>query len=167
MRSQLELLAADAEQVVIGAGGLICDRALDGWQVVVWMPDAAGSVALKILGAEVRLAGSEVAIAADIKLPLVQITPALDASSGVRQCQTYLCDRSDPGGARVGRPGPQAVADGVFHHRLSFAAQAFKAQALGACGSPAAVEVVEVFRATDMRWSIGPSAGRTVTTQVH
>ncbi len=162
VRSQLELMAESAEQAVIWAGGLICDRALAGWQVVVWLPEVTGSVALTILGAEARAAGSEVAIAGT-GVPLVRLAPV---PAGAEQLQTYLCDRPDPGEAATGRASPQVVVDGVLHHRLSFAARAFKAQALTACGRAGSVGEVEMFRPTDLRWSIGPSAGRTVTTQV-
>ncbi|MDF3335972.1 hypothetical protein P3H80_00980 [Mycolicibacterium septicum] len=155
-------MAESAEQAVIWAGGLICDGALAGWQVVVWLPEVTGSAALTILGAEARGAGPEVAIA-ETGAPLVRIAPG---QAGAGQLQTYLCDRSDLGGAATGRASPQAVVDGVLHHRLSFAARAFKAQALTACGRPGPVREVETFRPTDLRWSIGPSAGRTVTTQV-
>lgn len=165
VRSQLELMAESAEQAVIWAGGLLCDRALAGWQVVVWLPEETGSVALTILGAEARGAGPEVVIA-DTGAPLVRLTLGPNGPAGAHQLQTYLCDRSDLGGAATGRSSPQAVVDGVLHHRLSFAARAFKAQALTACGRPGPVGEVEMFRPTDLRWSIGPSAGRTVTTQV-
>lgn len=162
VRSQLELMAESAQQAVIWAGGLICDRALAGWQVVVWLPEVTSSVALTILGAETRVAGSEVAIA-DTGVPLVRLAPG---PAGAGQLQTYLCDRPDPVGAAPGRASPQAVVDGVLHHRLSFAARAFKALALTACGRPGPVGEIETFRPADLRWSIGPSAGRTVTTQV-
>lgn len=165
MRSQLELMAESAEQAVIWAGGLLCDRALAGWQVVVWLPEVTKSVALKILGAEARVAGSEVAIVGTV-MPLVRIASGSGGPAGAGQLQTYLCDRTDPAGAATGSASPQAVVDGVLHHRLSFAARAFKAHALMACGRPGPVGEVEMFRPTDLRWSIGPSAGRTVTTQV-
>jgi len=50
---KVQVWAADPADAVLWAGGLICDHALDGWDVMVLLPNPSNSSALQILGAKV------------------------------------------------------------------------------------------------------------------
>lgn len=154
MRSQLEVVAGSPAEAVTWAGGLMYDRALDGWQVLVWLPEGVDPLALQILGAEIRHGVTEAAVAA-LGAPVIRIGMDPDGSGRMRTAQTYACESSV--GSDVNGTGPNITPDAygsAFHHRLSAAARAFKTYALRASGSDAAVEESETFRPTDQRWGI-------------
>ncbi|WP_135454614.1 hypothetical protein [Mycobacterium sp. DL99] len=154
MRSLLEVMAESAEQAVIWAGGLICDRALEGWAVVVWLPELAATPALEIVGAQTRVCALDAEMTG-AGAPLVRISQA-----GAPRIQTYVCDVPASDG-----PPSEGIclvsADSAFQHRLSGAARAFKAQALNACGSPADVGKTEAFRPADRGWVARPAVAAT------
>lgn len=133
----MEVWADDPAGVVLWAGGLICDHALDGWGVVVRLPTLAADRALEILGAVVHRQEDRPR-PAEPGLPMVSISAACDAPDRAAPVASYL------GGP--GFPTCSAFADNGFRHRLSAGARAFKAHALRASGLSADVAPIEVFR---------------------
>ncbi|MGV0783127.1 hypothetical protein [Mycolicibacterium peregrinum] len=152
MRAQLDVLAKSAEQAVIWAGGLICDRALGGWAVVVWLPETVGTPALKILGAETRI-GVLDAEFADTGTTLVRVGHSLSSAAERPRHQTYRCVPPVSHSSPHDGSGRQVSSDDALQHRLSMAARAFKEQALRACGSLASAGFTEHFRPAEQRWS--------------
>lgn len=136
VRSQMEVWAHDPTGAVLWAGGLICDRAMAGWDVVVRLPVPSDGRSLKILGAGVR-GHEEQYVPPDLGSPLVTLSDASADPHREREALSYLC----------GPVGPDRLpfADNSFRHRLSVGARAFKAHALRASGLPLEVATTELF----------------------
>jgi len=136
VRSQMEIWTNDPAGAVLWAGGLICDRAMAGWDVVVRLPVPSDGRSLKILGADVR-GHEEQYVPLDLGSPLVTLSDASSDTDRGREALSYLC-------GPVG-PDSLSLADNGFRHRLSVGARAFKAQALRASGLPGEVASTELF----------------------
>ncbi|MDA4110563.1 MAG: hypothetical protein GX610_08225 [Rhodococcus sp.] len=54
MECQLELSAARVAELISVAGGWLCDRAMAGWTVTVWVPDRDHVRSLSVLGVTAR-----------------------------------------------------------------------------------------------------------------
>jgi len=132
VRSHMQVWAADPADAVLWAGGLICDHALDGWDVMVLLPNPSNSSALQILGAKVDVHDSHSA-PTDSAHPVVTISAASDDPDREPQPTCYVC-------------GPFEEYGYGFRHRLSAGARAFKAHALRAAGLSADVASTELFR---------------------
>ena len=149
VRYRLDVVATSAVDVVEHVGGWLFDRASAGWEVTVLVADPSDDRPLRILGAE-----------------MLDLTTILDSGGSGRQPHTLavaadtlgrdertgdgLRRALDDGGIQVvgwgeGWPtAPEYRVDPVLH-RLSAAAQVFKAQALVAAGARAPrVEETEV-----------------------
>jgi hypothetical protein len=139
------VVAPTLVDVVRCAGGLLVDRVLAGWETTVLVTDPADTRPLRILGA--RPVDLESALASPGPVPRAEEI-AVDAS---------LCGSDD----RVRRMVQEALYEGSadvrlwggpcpakLEHRLSFAARAFKAQALAAAAAPFESIDVELFNAT-------------------
>lgn len=135
MRSKLEVWAVEPADAVLWAGGLICDRALGGWDVVVLLANPSDDRALDILGAEIRGRESHSA-PSDLANQVVTIRVGSDDLDETPQVEYYVCGPF----ALDGRDGRG------FRHRLSAGARAFKAHALRAAGLEAEVATAEMFR---------------------
>jgi hypothetical protein len=158
MRPRLTALAPSVVEVVRYAGGWLFDRAMAGWDVTVITSDHSDSRPLRILGASVR----------DLETTLAVPVLGTCLSTIAVRSDLYDCDARvrrmvlatfDEGLAEVrfwGDPRPEdldGTADPVWH-RLSFAARAFKAQALAAAAAEAADpnEDIEVYgKLADLR----------------
>ncbi|MFC8046164.1 hypothetical protein [Nocardia sp. NPDC057353] len=150
MRYRLDIVGVDVLDVVQHAGGWLFDRAVAGWDVTVLVADLADARPLRILGAEVLELESVLATGGRGRQP-----HALAIASEVLAADTRthrgLVKALDDGGMEVvvwgesWPPPPEHRIEPVVH-RLSVAAQAFKAQALAAAGVPAVPGEVEVFR---------------------
>lgn len=136
MRFRLEVWAPNPADAVLWAGGLICDRALDGWDVLVSLPLRSDGRALEILGAEVGRHQAQSG-PADLRTTLVKIDASSQEFDRAQQLFSYVC-----GPAQC---LPSVAGDG-FRHRLSLAARAFKSYALKVSGLAAEVDATEVFR---------------------
>lgn len=137
MRSRLEVWAGDPAEAVLWAGGLICDRALDGWDVVVLLPDRSAGHALKILGATVDSHESHPR-PTGLTGPMLTISAASGDPDQEPYVRSYVCGLFEP------------VGHG-FRHRLSAGARAFKSYALRAAGLETEVAAAEMFRTTKLR----------------
>lgn len=151
MRYRLDVVAANVADVVRFAGGWLFDRAMAGWDVTALVADHPDERPLQILGAQVL--DLEYALATVGNRPAPQTLAAaadlFNCDSRVRQGVLQALDQGATEVTLWGRTWPAELADsvGLVQHRLSAAAQAFKAQAYGAVAiSAESIEPVETFR---------------------
>jgi hypothetical protein len=151
MRYRLDVVASSVIDVVRFAGGWLFDRAMAGWDVTVLVADHPDDRPLHILGA--RTIDLENALASAGTRPRPQ---ALAAAADLFGCDSRVrrgvLQALDHGVTEVtlwGETWPAELDDsvGLVQHRLSTAAQTFKAQALAAAASPASpIGLTETFR---------------------
>jgi hypothetical protein len=151
MRYRLDVVASSVLDVVRSAGGWLFDRAMAGWDVTVLLTDRPDARPLQILG--VRTLDLEDALASVATRPRPQ---ALAAAAEVFGCDSRVrlgvLQALDHGVTEVTLWGETCPAElgesvGLVQHRLSSAAQTFKAQALAAAASPTSpIGVTETFR---------------------
>jgi hypothetical protein len=158
VRYRLDVVAADVADVVRFAGGWLFDRAMAGWDVTVLLADHPDDRPLQILGAQIvdleyalatvghRSPPQTLAVAADL----------FDCDSRVREGVLRALDQGATEVTLWGHTWPAELHSvGLVEHRLSAAARAFKAQALGATGMRAdSIGPIEIFRSRVMS---GPS----------
>jgi hypothetical protein len=151
MRYRLDVVAADVVDVVRFAGGWLFDRAMAGWDVTVLIADHPDDRPLQILGAQAL--DLEFALASVDTRPRPQaLAVAADlfgCDSRVRQGVLQALDHGVTEVTLWGESWPAELDDsvGLVQHRLSMAAQIFKAEALAAAASPqGAVGQTETFR---------------------
>jgi hypothetical protein len=155
MRYRLHVVATGVVDVVKFAGGWLFDRAMAGWDVTVLLADQADCRPLQILGA--RVLDLEDALVSAGTRPKPQALAAaadlLGCDSRVRQGVLHALDHGVTEVALWGENWPVELEGsvGLVQHRLSMAAKIFKAQALAAALSGAAVPhgsigAVETFR---------------------
>lgn len=138
-------------EVVRFAGGWLFDRVMAGWDTTVLTTDHADSRPLRILGATA------------LDLESVLESPDRELRPEAIAVEADLCDRDprvrrmvekalDEGLADVRLWGERCAASvddgvGAMRHQLSFAARAFKAQALAAAAAPFdSIDTVEMFQ---------------------
>jgi hypothetical protein len=155
VRYRLDVVAADVADVVRFAGGWLFDRAMAGWDVTVLVADHPDERPLQILGAQIL--DLEYALATVGHRPPPQTLAAasdlFDCDSRVRQGVLQALDQGATEVTLWGQTWPVELDSHVslVEHRLSAAAQAFKAQALAAAGiSLASAGPVEMFRSRVM-----------------
>ena len=145
------MVAPSKAEVVRFAGGWLFDRAAAGWDVTVLTSDPRDCRPLRILGA--RTTDLESVLASPVRGPRPRAialgADACDCDSRVRR---LVLEALSDGVAEVRCWGDRWPADldgeaTPVRHRLSVAAQAFKAQALAAVAVRADPgEVTETFR---------------------
>jgi hypothetical protein len=156
MRYRLDVVAADVADVVKFAGGWLFDRAMAGWDVsVLLVADHPDGRPLQILGAEILDLEYALATAGHRAPPqtLAAAADLFDCDSRVRQGVVQALDRGTTEVTLWGETWPAELDDsvGLVQHRLSAAAQAFKAQALAAAAMPPdSIGLVETFRSRVM-----------------
>ncbi|MBB5915491.1 hypothetical protein BJY24_004403 [Nocardia transvalensis] len=150
MRYRLDVVATSIVDVVEHAGGWLFDRAVAGWDVTVLLADPSDSRPLRILGAETLDLETVLAAGGQGRRPHA-LAVACEVCSLDPRAQRGLRKALGDGGIEVVVWGegwsapPEHRVDPVLH-RLSVAAQAFKAQALTAAAVPASVGATESFR---------------------
>jgi hypothetical protein len=159
VRYRLDVVAADVVDVVRFAGGWLFDRSMAGWDVTVLVADHADERPLQILGAQIL--DLEYALATVGHRPPPQTLAAaadlFDCDSRVRQGVLQALDQGATEVTLWGQTWPVELDSHIslVEHRLSAAAQAFKAQALAAAGLDArSIAAIEMFRSRVMS---GPS----------
>lgn len=145
---KLAVLAADVADAVNAAGGVIFDRVSAGWRVAVYLEAPGDDRPLRILGAEAHpLPGdlddeSEwpdfVLVAADVHGRNTDVRRFIATAVRSRRAAVAVWE-SD-------RPSEPEKSSGRVDHRLSTAAQAFKAHAICAAGLTSQVSPTESFR---------------------
>lgn len=156
MRYRLDVVASSVVDVLKFAGGWMFDRAMAGWEVTVLVAGHADERPLQILG--VHTLDLEYALATMGQRPRPQALAAASDLFGcdrrIRQGVLRALDHGVTEVALWGETRPAGLDDRVaaVHHRLSAAAQVFKAQALvaaTACGA-APVGATETFLSRDL-----------------
>ena len=151
MRYRLDVVAADVADVVKFAGGWLFDRAMAGWDVTVLLADHSDDRPLQILGAQIVDLEYALATAGQRQPPqtLAAAADLFDCDSRIRQGVLQALDQGATEVTLWGLTWPADLDDsvGLVQHRLSAAAQAFKAQALTAAAMPEdSVGLIETFR---------------------
>jgi len=151
MRYRLDVVAASVVDVVQFAGGWLFDRAMAGWDVTVLVADHPDDRPLQILGAQVL--DLEDALASVESRPHPQALAAaadlFGCDARVRQGVLQALDHGVTEVTLWGESWPDELDDsvGLVQHRLSMAAQIFKAQALAAAAVPrGSIGHIETFR---------------------
>ncbi|OBI74081.1 hypothetical protein [Mycobacterium asiaticum] len=151
MRYRLDVVASSAVDVVRFAGGWLFDRSMAGWDVTVLLTDHPDDRPLHILGA--RTLDLESALASVGTRPRPQaLAAAADLLGSDPRVRTGVLQALDHGVTEVtlwGRTWPAELDDSVgrVQHRLSRAAQTFKAKALAAAAvKTSSISPVESFR---------------------
>jgi hypothetical protein len=157
MRYRLDVVAASVVDVVRFAGGWLFDRAMGGWDVTVLVADHPDDRPLQILGAQVL--DLEEALASVESRPRPQALAAAADLFGcdprVRQGVLQALDHGVTEVTLWGESWPAELDEsvGLVQHRLSMAAQTFKAAALAAAGVPhGSVGHTEIFRSGLLAW---------------
>lgn len=145
---RLDVFSDSVREVVAEAGGWIVDRVLAGWRVTLITDADDGECAGRILGCEVTI-GSAITDALRPRPYGIVLTSARCRTDS--QLQKCIADALDRQIAEISLIGvrPSGRCDPRLRpvtHRLSSAAQAFKAHALLAVGLPdSSVAVTERF----------------------
>ncbi len=157
MRYRLDVVAATVVDVVRFAGGWLFDRAMAGWDVTVLVADHPDDRPLQILGAHVL--DLEEALASVQSRPRPQALAAaadlFGCDSRVRQGVLQALDHGVTEVTLWGENWPAELDEsvGLVQHRLSMAAQIFKAQALAAAAvKQGASGHTEIFRSGLLAW---------------
>ncbi|MBX9639422.1 MAG: hypothetical protein K2X97_06740 [Mycobacteriaceae bacterium] len=160
MRYRLDVVASSVGDVVTFAGGWLFDRSMAGWDVTVLLTDHPDDRPLHILGA--KTLDLETVLGAVGTHPRPQaLAAAADLLGSDPRVRTGVLQALDHGVTEVtlwGTTWPAELDDSVgrVQHKLSMAAQTFKAKALAAAAVAVDyVEPVETFRS-------GLLAGRSV-----
>jgi hypothetical protein len=155
VRYRVDVVAADVADVVRFAGGWLYDRSMAGWDVTVLLADHPDERPLQILGAQIL--DLEYALATVGHRPPPQTLAAaadlFDGDSRVRQGVLQALDQGATEVTLWGQTWPVELDSHVslVEHRLTAAAQAFKAQALAAAGLDArSITATETFRSRVM-----------------
>ncbi|MGH3556789.1 MAG: hypothetical protein ACRDTK_04720 [Mycobacterium sp.] len=151
MRYRLDVVAANVIDVVRFAGGWLFDRVMAGWDVTVLVADHPDERPLQILGAQII--DLEYALASVGQRPPPQALAAaadlIGCDSRVRQGVLQALEQGATEVTLWGETWPAELDDsvGLVQHRLSVAAQAFKAQAFTAAAMPeGSIGLIETFR---------------------
>lgn len=151
MRYRLDVVASSVVDVVRFAGGWLFDRSMAGWDVTVLLTDHPDDRPLHILGAKTLDLESVLASVGTHPRPQA-LAAAADLLGSDPRVRTGVLQALDHGVTEVtlwGTTWPAELDDSVgrVQHRLSMAAQTFKAKALAAAAVPAeSVANVETFR---------------------
>jgi hypothetical protein len=155
VRYRLDVVASDVADVVKFAGGWLFDRAMAGWDVTVGVAEHADERPLRILGAQI-VDLEEALASAGHRTPPQTLAAAADlfgCDSRVREGVVAALDQGVTEVTLWGESWPAELDDtvGLVQHRLSAAAQAFKAQALAAAAMPQeTIGQTETFRSRVM-----------------
>ncbi|WP_280299803.1 hypothetical protein [Nocardia abscessus] len=151
MRYRLDVVASSVVDVVEHAGGWLFDRSVAGWDVTVLVADLSDTRPLRILGAEVLELEQVLASRGQGRQPHA-LAVAAEVCERDSRARRGLSKALNDGGVEVvvwgegWRSPPEHQVDAVVH-RLSVAAQAFKAHALAAAAVPVvSVGMTEAFR---------------------
>ncbi|MGV0837777.1 hypothetical protein [Mycolicibacterium thermoresistibile] len=117
MECMLDVKAMTSAELISTAGGWLCDRAMAGWSVTVWLPRVDHARSFAILGVTARV-----------------LTAGSDDGDGALLVS---------GAAQPDSVGDRAT---PVRHQVSAAGRAFKARALLAAGLPPDSGDLETFR---------------------
>ncbi|MEV0669297.1 hypothetical protein [Mycobacterium sp. NPDC050441] len=152
LRYRLAVLAVSTEEAVRAAGGLICDRAMNGWDVTVVAATLGDLRALQVVGADVVELDSALA-GPNSGPPPHALAISAQLCRADERVRVGLLDTMRTGRTEVTLWGEMPTLElgsplTVVHHQLTIAAIAFKSRALGTL-----IDHTEVF-------GMGPVVGR-------
>jgi hypothetical protein len=171
-------MASDVADAVRAAGGLLYDRSMCGWQVMVCLAECEDDRPLRVLGVDkvtLDIEGDDYVrplwpdsfiVSAEIYRADAQVRARFGAASHKAGTEVAIWGSDLP--SVIGVP------DDRVEHRLTHAARAFKAQAIIAAGLPAAgMGRVETFHRVGSRLNmaaplllgLNPSTPETTATQ--
>jgi hypothetical protein len=158
-RYQLTVVASSIADLVGSAGGWMCDKARAGWDVKVVLTDDDDTRPLAILGASPLDADAELSdvMKAAFRGGALAVSAGVLADERIRAGVLGILKRGLTEVTVWGQDWPTELsrkADPI-EHRLSSAARAFKAHALGA-----ATVSKEPVAGTETLFSLGPDALR-------
>jgi hypothetical protein len=132
-RHRLLVIGPTAAEVVLHAGGWLCDQVLAGWECTVLTLEPGDTRPVRILGATSRLLAQELAAPGRVPQAIAVEVALCGDDPQVRA----LVRRAIAQGTTEVRRWGDCAADTVHpvHHRVSLAARAFKAHALAATGA--------------------------------
>jgi hypothetical protein len=140
LRYRLDVIAADAVDVVGSAGGWLYDRVMAGWEVTVLLPNSRNTRSLRILGVSAVDDESEFVEAAlnSTSQTLAVSAAAFAVDARLRDKVLDSLDNRLTEVALWGDGWPLGVDRGLTkaQHLLSGAARRFKGAALAAAGMP-------------------------------
>jgi hypothetical protein len=140
LRPRLAVMAPSISEAVRSAGGWLFDQVMAGWDVTVLTADDADARPLQILG--VRATDLETVLARRVRGSCLQgIAVRTDLYGADSRIRRMVSEALEGGLAEVrlwgeGCPAGLDEEASPVRHRLSFAARAFKAQALAAAAVP-------------------------------
>jgi hypothetical protein len=153
-RYELHVLSPNLMDTVRYAGGLIFDKAIAGWHVLVLVSDYRDLRPIQILGADVADASDE-QLLESLRHPAALLAPtSLEADERTWPLvgAALSDDRTEVGFWDVESPTSSNRLATVAQHQLSLAARALKAHALSAAGFTAeSAESIEFFRCARAR----------------
>jgi len=155
MRYRLDVVAATVVDVVRFAGGWLFDRSMAGWDVTVLVADHPDDRPLQILGAQVLDLEDALASVQSRPQALAAAADLFGCDSRVRQGVLQALDHGVTEVTLWGENWPAELDEsvGLVQHRLSMAAQIFKAQALAAAAVPhGSIGHTEIFRSGLLAW---------------
>ena len=140
LRYRLDVVAANAVDVVQSAGGWLYDRAMAGWEVTVLLPHGCDTRSLRILGVRAAELESELDRLGTGSTSLAVSVEVFTADARVRGAVLESLDNRLVEVALWGEGWPLGVnrATTRAQHLLSGAARMFKGYALAAVGIPGA-----------------------------
>ena len=149
MRYRLDVVATSIVDVVEHAGGWLFDRSVAGWDVTVLLADLSDSRPLRILGAEMLDLETVLSSGGQGRRPHA-LAVACELCEDDPRAQRGLRKALGADGIEVvvwgeGWTAPAEHRIDPVLHRLSVAAQAFKAQALTAASVSPTVGTTEMF----------------------
>lgn len=136
LRHRLDVIAAESGDVVHTAGGWLYDRVMAGWQVNVLLPHGCDTRPLRVLGAHVLDAATDLDVSGPMGQGLAVSVDAFAADDRVKTLVRKAVASRLTEVALWGEGWPLGADRGLTRTRytLSAAARAFKAQALRAAG---------------------------------
>lgn len=136
MHHRLDVIAVGTGDVVLTAGGWLYDRVMAGWQVNVLLPQGCDTRPLRVLGARVLDADTDLDVSGPMSQALAVSAEAFAADDRVKTLVRKAVASRLTEVALWGEGWPLGADRGLTRTRytLSAAARAFKAQALRAAG---------------------------------
>lgn len=136
LRYRLEVVALTAEEVVRAAGGLVCDRSLDGWEVTAKLAHVGDASALRVLGAKV-IDLDAVPVGNESAPGPHALAVSAQLCSDNRRLREWVLDAPRRGCFEVIVWGHASGSDfdrplDMVEHQLTVAARAYKTHALAA-----------------------------------
>ncbi|BCQ08013.1 hypothetical protein JMUB5695_01438 [Mycobacterium heckeshornense] len=139
IRHRIVALAADTHELVVSVGGLLCDRAMAGWDVLVYLQRPSDDVALRVLGVAAAELKTDPLGAVGLDWPnVVLVSAQLYAGQRWIRKQLMAAHHSSDLDVAIWGPKTEQREFGKDMHpvefRISHAARAFKTVALRMSG---------------------------------